>query len=292
MSAEQKTLPDYSYSWDLSDLSGILSADIRDYDNDGQEEMLVLRFDPEAYEEEPYTGIREIAMVLEMYEVRDDSAVCAAERWLTAYSYGSMGRAGSFTSLFLYPAEGKTRIAVDTFFMVEEYTSTLTTYEYDGTGLVFLSANAFVQTGEGDLLIRSAAADPGEFCAITGSEYRAIAAGDTAWMTVDKYDVEEHDWATVSPEEEDHYRNAYEGLLSVQGLLVHDDRTSVTRYSENMTAQDYDDIYHRRQTTPIDEVYTPAEGELTVLGRLCSYQVLGGPLTLERIDLTGLHEGR
>jgi hypothetical protein len=166
--------------------------------------------------------------------------------------------------------------------MVMEYTTTLAVYEYDGNDLVFLSDNGYVQTGQGDLLARYAQYDPGEAAALTCSEWRGIMAGDTAWQTLEKYDIEEHDWAAASPDDEARIRDLYTALLEEEGLAVSDHRTLIHVSDAGMNG--YNSDYDLRQAVTPARVYQPMEGELTNLGWLFSYQAPDGPLTLERVS--------
>ena len=283
MDTSAKYSADYTVGWETEDLSGILIADVKDYDGDGSDEMLTVRFDPLLYEADPHTGNRETAMILEMYEKETSGIVQRCCLQLTAYGYQSaMDTAGTFTAVFTYPYEGSLRIAIDHFYMVMEYTTTLAVYEYDGNDLVFLSDNGYVQTGQGDLLARYAQYDPGEAAALTCSEWRGIMAGDTAWQTLEKYDIEEHDWAAASPDDEARIRDLYTALLEEEGLAVSDHRTLIHVSDAEMNG--YNSDYDLRQAVTPDQVYQPVEGELTNLGWLFSYQAMGGPLTLERVS--------
>jgi hypothetical protein len=161
-----------------------------------------------------------------------------------------MDTAGTFTAVFTYPYEGSLRIAIDHFYMVMEYTTTLAVYEYDGNDLVFLSDNGYVQTGQGDLLARYAQYDPGEAAALTCSEWRGIMAGDTAWQTLEKYDIEEHDWAAASPDDEARIRDLYTALLEEEGLAVSDHRTLIHVSDAGMNG--YNSDYDLRQAVTPD----------------------------------------
>lgn len=283
MDTAPKYAADYTVGWEPEDLSGILIADVKDYDGDGSDEMLTVRFDPLLYEADPHSGNRETAMILEMYEDEPSGIVQSCSLQLTDYGYQSaMGTAGTFTAVFTYPCEGRLRIAIDHFYMVMEYTTTLAVYEYDGNDLVFLSDNGYVQTGQGDLLVRYAQTDPGEAAALACSEWRGIMAGDTAWQTLENYDIQEHDWAQASPDEEARIRELYTALLEEEGLAVSDHRTLIHVSDAEMNG--YNSDYDLRQAVTPDQVYQPMEGELTNLGWLFSYQAMGGPLTLERVS--------
>ena len=107
-------------------------------------------------------------------------------------------------------------------------------------------------------------------------------AGDTVCQTLEKYDIQEHDWALASSDDEAEIRELYTSLLEGEGLAVSDHRTLI--HVSDAEINGYNSDYDLRQAVTPDQVYQPVEGELTNLGWLFSYQAMGGPLTLERVS--------
>ena len=85
-------------------VKGILASRIRDFDNDGRDELLVLSLNNEAHEYE-YTRVDQNEIVMRMYEVRDGEVALSSETSALCPVLGD--RDAESTGIFLHENEGQ-----------------------------------------------------------------------------------------------------------------------------------------------------------------------------------------
>lgn len=158
----------YKPGWDNSDLTGVLSAYIDDFDKDGESELLTIRI--ESYgdatdlnsvsvaekkrsPDDPYLADRpefDTKLILEIYEVEksDGSVVLKGQKELSGLS-GIMTT--SLLSLqidcFIYEYNGEMYIGVDSFEREEGATFNIAVYQYKEEKISFVKEVTYSQHG-------------------------------------------------------------------------------------------------------------------------------------------------
>lgn len=280
------TIPQYTLyqSEDRSnnELGGMINAHCEDFDQDGELELLISRFHTVPGRD----GRDELFLTEEMYErdangihLQDDMAL------LVLGITEVMGMYGSEAASFLYRHEGKTQIAFDTFFGINENSVTVAIYSYDGESFVYESDACHEAYGGGDILVRYAERKPGHRHTLSGVEWRILLEeADEPWKTLDRYSSEENDWALPSAEEKELLAEEYREMLAFDGLQVGEDcRILNDRLPENPTGFEMDDLYNLQFLRDLYYVYGETEG-FEMLWQILSWQPLGGELMLERKD--------
>ena len=270
-----------------AELSGLLSAHIRDFDGDSQPELLVNGFRVLPGAKIAPGAPDELLLNMEMYEVLDGRVAQSAEKRLIMLGITEiMGRYGALASGFLYASGSETRIGFDTFYGVNEATTTVVTYRYDGVSFDFLGGTGNQEYGEGSLLARTADRECNWAWMTNCSDWWALmqdAEGLPHWNTVEKWDTEAHDWALPAMEDRRHFFGLYRDRLAQVGLTVARDlRIVPTEVSGDAWAEQYNGRFTQR----LEDIYAGTP-ELEPMWRIDSRQLLGGPLELHREDCQG-----
>ena len=272
-----------------AELSGILSADIFDYDGDGAKEMLVSRFVVAPPAETHVDNHDEVVLTLEMYEVLNGEVDMADKRDLLLQGIAEIqGKYGTTAACFRFDADGQPRIALDTFCGIEEATATLTVYRYDGSKFVYIGGAGSQRYGGGDMLSRRALTEPDFLCAATCSEWWGLLVNKPRdWSTVEKWDTEAHDWELPAREDCLHFLDLYRAAAADLGVTVARDLRVLPLEMEDAAAEaDWEASYNVRFTQALGDVYAGTPG-LQPLWRVASFQLLGKPLALYREDALG-----
>ncbi len=288
--------------WAASDVSGLLSAVIYDFDDDGYDEMLVVRFD--SLDADPdENGTPDTDLVLQMYEYSAEEntvSLCAETVLDTVNGYCGNDVIGyRQTGIFTYEQDGHTRIAVDSSLIANESISTVAVYTYigvdseytqpgaespqSGTGtpaqFAYYGGAGFQQQGSGLMNVYSgstgyegrSAVDPERplFCASQTSEWTVLCTFDS--------DTGE----LISQEQLQQFTDTYYDRLAELGLSANDVRLAAVPYS--LTQEEYT-VNH----TITPDIYTSLEGEITMIAGIYTYDASGShkgvPLHLVRQD--------
>ena len=280
------TIPQYTLyqSEDRSDreLGGMINAHIGDFDNDGEDELLVSRF----HNEPGWEGDDELFLTVEMYERDAGGIYLQDDRTLLVPGISEvMGLYGSEISAFIYRHDGQTRIAFDTFFGINENSVTVAIYSYDGEGFNCEADICHEAYGSGDILVRYTGSEPGPRHTLSGVEWRILLEdANEPWETLDRYSSEEHNWEMPSLEEEEWLAGEYWEMLAQEGIPVREDcRILKDRLPDDATGFEYDDQYNQQFIRDLQYVYGASEN-YEMLWQILSWQPLGGELMLERKD--------
>lgn len=274
---------------DTAFLTGLLNADVRDYDGDGREEMLVTAWNTASA---GYMGVGLTSLKLFMYECKDTGEIVqTAEKVL--YPGGGAGYLAEpliQTSCFTYDYKGKTYLAVDNYLTFNEKLVTLDIYQYDGTSFVFVQGIGYQAQGQGDRFVKILEEE--QTCeptsrtdAMTGCGYDAA-----GWEQVMSYTVDGSSPDTVLSEaEEKEFYDCYCDLVEKYGLKVRDSRLWVVqgRADENLSGEEYKKWYDQFAEIAAPEVYTPVKGEIHFLCGVLEERRMEEALCLYRRDYEG-----
>ncbi len=286
--------------WSASDVNGLLSATIQDYDNDGYDEMLVVLF----YSSDD--GDTDLG--LQMYEYiaySDEVQLCADTRLDTSNGYCGNDTIGyRQIGIFSYMYNGYRKIAIDTSLIANESISTMAVYSYIGinseytqpgaenpeygtgtpTQFSYYSGAGWQQQGYGTQYVwkgsstyeERSTVDPENplFCASRGSEWSAVCSFDP--------DQPDGSYREMTSEEYQNFRNTYYSLLEEAGLYANDTRLGTD--SSRLTTEEYNSNHI---ITP--DIYSAAEGEISWISGIYTYDAsesYTGPLHLVRQDNT------
>lgn len=280
-------------AWSNQDLTGLLSASIKDFDQDGQEELLVIRC--ETVTENPYPSVEDAVTYsyMQMYEYDPEmgEVVQAAEKKLQmcnklidALGFGQIG-------FFTYSYGGKQYIAVDNFDDANENIVTLDLYSYDGTQFSFVKGLGYQEQGEGDICVWEAAAEPQGKCLTNCANWvEPSEENGNTWQELMSFWVADYDYQKqLTREEMQQFYSLYSSKLQEIGLQVVDMRLGINQGEPEADANglDYKSWYNQYAELTAVDTYTALEGEIEFLSGVSTHQILGGPLCLFRRDYGG-----
>lgn len=277
-----ETLYGAGSGWTEKDLDGYLSADVQDYDHDGMQELLAVRAGTVRAEMEDRYHQLHTTFYLEMYEydLSRKQVSLADTKELPVY-IGYLPQIGPLTQtgIFCYDHEGSTYLAVDSHLAFNEQITTLDLFHYDGVRFVFDRAFGYQEQGQGDVYVKEALQEPKS---LTFCGYHAIVAESVGWDVLHAYEVADHDYESLSKEEELAWMAAYKERLAGYGLYAGDTRLWVNQ--EIRSDKRYDPV-----TTP--DIYTAAEGGIRFLSGI--YTIFGSDrsMVLLRKDYAGSLDG-
>ncbi len=293
MYGEMGTAPVYGdgNAWNADLLEGILSAAITDFDSDGQEELLVFRFEQLPANNIEGASSDEVSLSMTMYEsISGIQVVCQAEKDLVISGLTeSQGLYASSAGGFVFNRGDSLGIAIDTFFGSNEYTTTLSTWRYDGMDFVYTGAAGFQQYGQGDILIRAAEKEDDWRLQTSCADWRTFMMdmdGSTTWRTLERFDVEEHDWAEPTVDEREALFARYQALIEALGITIGRDARVMPDTPDDVNGPSFEDVYNRRFLQSLDEIYGQTDG-FQQIWRITSWMPLDDALTLERENLCG-----
>lgn len=216
-----------SSNWTEADLEGLLSATIMDFDNDGQLEMMTVRF-------ADYNGEGGIqTLFLEMYEYQDSGEVSVQAQknmGISGYSFGSIGYRQK--CIFTYTYQDNTYIGIDNYMYANESVVTLSVFEYGKgelqevivphtsevvyrTTFDYVGGVGYQLQGYGDICVRYAEIEPDD----------PLSCGNWNW---DKMYSEDTD-PVLSEEEKEEYMDSYKSFLEKYGLQASDERIGMSQ---------------------------------------------------------------
>lgn len=262
-----------SHNWTKEDLCGILSANIMDFDDDGQVELLVIQFGD--YDEE--NGIE--SMFLAMYEYQDSGEIWVGAQKkfeINGYSYRSIGYRQK--CVFTYQYHGETYIGIDNFLDANGTEVAVSSFEYGKSGfeeMIVPHTNQVVYqttfdysggvgyelSGNGDVFVRytlNESKDP-------------LSCSRWAWKK--KYLSEIDPFLTDADKEE--YMNSYKELLANLGLQAEDERIGMSQNGRFISSNEVEAF-----ETALD-IYSPLEGEITFLSGI--YTSWGNDYTVKQL---------
>lgn len=268
--------------WTEKDLDGYLSADVQDYDHDGMQELLAVRAGTVRAEMEDRYHQLHTTFYLEMYEydLSRKQVSLADTKELPVY-IGYLPQIGPLTQtgIFCYDHEGSTYLAVDSHLAFNKQITTLDLFHYDGVRFVFDRAFGYQEQGQGDVYVKEAFQEPQS---LTFCGYHAIVAESVGWDVLHAYEVADHDYESLSKEEELAWMAAYKERLAGYGLYAEDTRLWVNQ--EIRSDKRYDPV-----TTP--DIYTAAEGGIHFLSGIYTIYGSDRSMVLLRKDYAGSLDG-
>ena len=246
--------------WSAGDLTGVLSADIRDYEADGQEELLVIRFETDS------SGEMDLSLQMYEYDPTNDVVSLKTER-----SFGvectmldqNLFRAEQ-TNVFTYAYEGRQYIGIDYFSSMNDTITTLARYRYDGTNFVYDGAVSYEQYGEGDYVVRNARMEPDS---VAGRETMwANLYDDSVWQPVYEWYIYDHDYEAIDPAELQEFKDIHRELVADLGLFAQEDiRSGFMEW----TSEGQSTI--PRQDVSALDVYSSQDGNITPLASIIDF---------------------
>lgn len=250
-------------SWSGSDLNGLLSATILDFDKDGQVEMLTLsgetdtRAVTDVYAADIITNV-----AMRMYECDGETVFLAAEQMLPS-CWSFLTEFGTAQiCVFAYEYEGETYLAVDNNLSVNEVITTLSVLQYDGSDFAYVGGCAFQEQGVGDIYVKEVQQEPDNltFCGWDGTDWKIV------YEELVDYDTDE----TPTREEMLECYEVYRGLMQKLGLDAYDDRHWL-KAQEWTTDAEYEEEFNRRSDLTALEVYSALEEEIWFMGGISSH---------------------
>ncbi|MDY3249392.1 MAG: hypothetical protein SOX32_03505 [Candidatus Choladocola sp.] len=291
-------------TWNASDLSGLLCAAVRDFDSDGQEELLTVGFttgEPDAY------GDADTDLILCMYEYDSTAGVLAAAhrqmRTANGFFEGNIGYRQ--IGVFAYEYQGGTYIGVDTHVDANSSGSSLSVFQYGGTGIQYIyDPNT---GGTAKTLVTRGGTD---FSFVTGVSYEILDAGCwvkweyaesdqplysysgyASWNSIRAYEAYSYEansaYAETNPEmtesEKADFMSAYQQLIADIGLNVNDGRIGMSSNSG------WPDENYYVNNTKTSDVYAAQEGNIVFLAGMYTFcpNRMYERVLLERLDYTG-----
>ena len=242
---------------------GLLSANVKDFDGDGRDEMLVTYWETMIV---PHTPNIVTDLNLWMYEQDENGEIIlTAEKKLGVYNgngYGN-GYIGYIqTGCMTWEYQENIYLGIDNYMHANESIATLDIYRYDGTAFIFEEGIGYQMQGNGDYYVRhlteeDIAEEMGmllEYRTFCGAVY---GMNDEYWETVMEFHPEQPDgsYRTLSEEEAKPYFECYRELAGAYGLDIQSAEFN-WRY-----AQEQDPYYQ----VDMRAVYQSMEGEITFL---------------------------
>ena len=242
---------------------GLLSANVKDFDGDGRDEMLVTYWETMIV---PHTPNIVTDLNLWMYEQDENGEIIlTAEKKLGVYNgngYGN-GYIGYIqTGCMTWEYQENIYLGIDNYMHANESIATLDIYRYDGTAFIFEEGIGYQMQGNGDYYVRhlteeDIAEEMGmllEYRTFCGAVY---GMNDEYWETVMEFHPEQPDgsYRTLSEEEGKAYFECYRELAGVYGLDIQSAEFK-WRYAQEQ------DPYCQ---VDMRNVYQSMEGEITFL---------------------------
>lgn len=252
---------DQEDNWKENDFHGLLSATIKDFDNDEQPEMLTVQFSD--YSEEK--GVSGICLV--MYEYQDSGEIttgASKKMDISGYTWRSIGYRQ--TSVFTYEYQGETYIALDNYWKANESIVTVSFFQYGKSGFEemfvphtdqsvyrakfdYAGGVGYQVQGIGDIYVRNAESEPGNplFC------------GDD-WDYVLKFTYETD--PDLTEEEQKEYMDTYRNLLESHGLKAEDERIGMSQNGG------WTELAEGELLETAPDIYTAEEGDITFISAI------------------------
>ncbi|MBO4368044.1 MAG: S8 family serine peptidase [Clostridia bacterium] len=276
---ESGTYPQHP-SWSEDYLYGFLSADIRDYDADGQEEMLLvwITATPGEYSQAKLT------LEMQMYEYSQRGGVeLRSSKWADVDMLllaETLWRPEQ-VSLFTYRDGDEQVISVDAWESMNDTVSILACYTYDGESFLFRNGLSCEQYGQGDYIIRTALRDPLDDLPMYETVWTCLYS-DSFWLTEYEWYTEEHDYSLISEEELNEFRDLHKALAARAGLSAQEEIRSGFMGITDLYAP-----RGERRDVSASDVYSAQDGSLTGLASVilyCDDTVGDGRYVLHRRD--------
>lgn len=273
--------------WTENDLNGVLSADIQDYDWDGQPELLIVRVETSRQETDGasldvWHFRLHSSFYLEMYEGYSLEKTGISEalpmqvslrdtKELPVYiGYLPWGVPLLQTGLFSYERNRKTYLAVDRNLHHSDEVTTLDLFSYNGEKFTFEHAFGYQEHRQGNVYVKEALQEPQSLRNYDMTE-------NAGWEILQEYKIAEHNYEPLSRENEWPLMAEYQNALKKYGLFSKDTRL---RVNQEIPA---DDRYYTA-TTP--DIYT-AETEIRFLSGIYTIYRRNQPTELWRKDYQG-----
>ena len=251
-----------SPSWNEDDLYGYLSMDIRDYDRDGVEEMLLTWFAavPGMYSQ------TDINVVMEMYEYdpknhgveqQDIMSGCVKMMLLDENLYRP-----EQINIFTYDGGEHQILSVDLWESMNDTVTVLSDYYYDGSDFHWLNGLSYEQYGEGNYIIREALCNPAEYQEEDYSIWTGLYYEDV-WKTSYEWYTEDHDYELIEKAELEHFRSCHKELANGLGLTATEEFRSGF-----MAITDFNEPQDPRRDCSAVDVYTTPNDSLIPLASI------------------------
>ena len=263
-----------SHNWTEEDLCGILSANIMDFDDDGQVELLTVRLAD--YSED--NGAQ--PLFWEMYEYQDSGeiAINALKNMSIRNFYSYRGIGYHQNCIFVYKYQGETYIGIDSYLYGNASDVTVSVFEY-GKGKLeeivvphtsevlywatfdYVGGAGYELMGSLDVFVRYAENEPQNPLSCSG------------WSWKKKYLIEVDPFLTDADKEE--FMNSYKELLANLGLQAEDERIGMSQNGRFISRDEVEAF----ETAP--DIYSALEGEITFLSGI--YTSWGNDYTVKQL---------
>lgn len=280
---------DSSRNWSAADLTGLLSGTIRDFDSDGQEELLTVAFDTKEPDE---YGSAQSDMILRMYEYEKNVGIkeTAMRKMSAADSYLEEAIGYRQACVFVYEYQGGTYIGIDTYLYANESIVTLAVFQYGGSGIEYLHIPHSTTAEKSDTPVQR---DGTAFDLVSavgyqvqgyGNRYVKWIYGDAAeplfcgWGTVDlwteilsyapDYQDSSGNWQMkpkLTEEELKDYMDSYLFFLEDVGLTADDERIGMS------TCSGWPGEAYQERLIAAPDVYNALEGSITFLSGIYTH---------------------
>lgn len=253
-------------NWSEGDLTGLLSATVGDFDNDGQEELLAISWKAVSKGfDDVGNYYSDQSLQFEVFEFsRKENAVKrSASKTIELTNSTFMENFGSTNQVvcFAYQYDGCVYLAVDNYFEFNESVATLDIFQYDGNDIVFVKAIGYQVQGNGYIGVWKADKEPKnvDFCANYANWIE-----ETEWESVMEFCPDDDNGIYSPPEGEKIYIQKYYELVEDIGLITNDTRM-------NLIANENDSL----QVVTAPDVYRVVDKKIVWLSGMYTVYVNG-----------------
>lgn len=241
--------------WSESDVSGMISWKIMDFDVDGVDELL----------ETEILEADRIAIV--MYEINPDTMeVYYADSREFTLPFSLLKSYDFQACAFTYSSGSGQIIGIESHQDVMCSITSLNLFRYTGSAFEWLYSAGYHEQGQGDVYLYETSSEPAGDDGLDCSRglYRLFPDVTTGWNVLDSYEMDANEWVSISKEDEkSRFYDAYAAMLENYGLKVNDIRLWVlqepmdpeadyTAYHDAIAHYDTRDVYIDSEGTSVD----------------------------------------
>ncbi len=241
--------------WSESDVSGVISWKIMDFDGDGADELL----------ETDILEADKISVV--MYEINPDTReVYYADSREFALPFSLLKSYDAQACAFTYLGESGQIIGIESHQDVMCSITSLDLFRYTGTAFEWICSVGYHEQGQGDVYLYEASSEPACEDGLDCSRglYRLFPDVTTNWDVINSYEMDANEWVSISKEDEKSvFYDVYVSMLENYDLKANDIRLWVlqeamdpdadyTAYHDAIAHYDTRDVYTDSDGNPVD----------------------------------------
>lgn len=253
--------------WSESDVNGMISWKIMDFDSDGADELLTT----EILEADKFAVV--------MYEINPDTGevYCADSREFTLPF--SLLKSYDFQACaFTYSSESGQIIGIESHQDVMCSITSLNLFRYTGVAFEWLYSVGYHEQGQGDVYLYETSSEPAGDDGLNCSRGLYLLFPDviTNWTVIDSYEMDANEWVSISKEDErSRFYDAYVQMLENYNLKANDIRLWVLQETMDPEA-DYTAYHDAIAHYDTRDVYTDSEGNsVDILGGIHLMELIG-----------------